>query len=170
MNILDSLCMSHGLCTLGVCQYDTRYASVFLTILLCYTVKKNNFGGLFLNILDSLCMSHGLCTLGVCQYDTLLPQMSEAQRTGLARRIDCARSVLVTVLPYPADAASGNLSLYARAKDYHTVLESVWRPPQTPCARNIPIIPSPYSSMTLPYPRSTPPLVQGLAKSAPMVC
>ena len=99
-----------------------RYASVFLTILLCYTVKKNNFGGLFLNILDSLCMSHGLCALGVCQYDTLLPQMSEAQRTGLARRIDCARSVLVTVLPYPADAASGNLSLYARAKDYHTVL------------------------------------------------
>ncbi|MBS5150917.1 MAG: DUF1730 domain-containing protein [Butyricicoccus pullicaecorum] len=75
-----------------------------------------------MNILDSLCMSHGLCALGVCKYDTLYPQMSDAQRTGLARRIDHARSVLVTVLPYPAEPSSGNLSLYARARDYHIVL------------------------------------------------
>ncbi len=75
-----------------------------------------------MNILDSLCVSHGLCALGVCGYDTLLPQMTNAQRTGLARRIDHASSVLVTVIPYPFDTAPGNLSLYARAKDYHSVL------------------------------------------------
>lgn len=75
-----------------------------------------------MNILDSLCMSHGLYALGVCKYDTLYPQMSDAQHIGLARRIERARSVLVTVIPYPVDPTPGNLSLYARARDYHAVL------------------------------------------------
>lgn len=75
-----------------------------------------------MNTLDSLCVSHGLCTFGVCDYDTLRPKMTNAQRTGLSRRIDCARSVLVAVFPYPLDQTPGNLSIYARAKDYHVVL------------------------------------------------
>lgn len=75
-----------------------------------------------MNILEHLRTSHGLCALGVCSYDILLPHMSEGQCIGIAKRIDHPRSVLVTVVPYPLDTTTGNLSIYARAKDYHTVL------------------------------------------------
>lgn len=75
-----------------------------------------------MNILEHLRTSHTLYDLGVCSYDTLLPQMSEGQRIGAAKRVAQARSVLVTVVPYPSDTTYGNLSIYARGKDYHTVL------------------------------------------------
>lgn len=74
-----------------------------------------------MNIVDSLSVSHGLCACGVCGYEALQPHMTEAQRRGLARRIAHPRTVIVALFPYLAPCAPGNLSLYARGRDYHAV-------------------------------------------------
>lgn len=82
-----------------------------------------------MNIVDSLSVSHGLCACGVCGYEVLQPHMTDAQQRGLARRIVHPRSVISALFPYLASHAPGNLSLYARGRDYHAVvterLESV---------------------------------------------
>ena len=75
-----------------------------------------------MNIVDSLSVSHGLCACGVCAYETLQPHMTAAQQRGLARRITRPRSVIAALFPYLAPGAPGNLSLYARGRDYHAVV------------------------------------------------
>jgi len=75
-----------------------------------------------LNIVDRLSVSDGLCACGVCAMGTLLSHMGDQQRLGLSRLIDSPRSVLVALFPYLTGAPSGNLSLYARGRDYHAVI------------------------------------------------
>ena len=75
-----------------------------------------------MNIVDRLSMSDGLCSCGVCAMGTLLSHMDDRQRLGLSRLIDSPRSVLVALFPYLTGALSGNLSLYARGRDYHAVI------------------------------------------------
>lgn len=48
--------------------------------------------------------------------------MDDNQRLGLSRRLAEPRSVLVVLFPYLASSAPGNLSLYARGRDYHAVI------------------------------------------------
>lgn len=75
-----------------------------------------------MNIVDRLSVSHGLCACSVCAMGTLLPHMDDKQELGLSRLIDAPRTVLVALFPYLTDAPSGNLSLYARGRDYHAVI------------------------------------------------
>lgn len=75
-----------------------------------------------MNIVDRLSVSDGLCACGVCAMGTLLSHMDDRQRLGLSRLIDSPRSVLVALFPYLTGAPSGNLSLYARGRDYHAVI------------------------------------------------
>lgn len=75
-----------------------------------------------MNIVDILSVSDGLCACGVCAFDTLLPHMDDNQKLGLSRLIDAPRSVLVALFPYLTDTPAGNLSLYARGRDYHAVI------------------------------------------------
>lgn len=76
-----------------------------------------------MNILDSLSAHYGLCTLSVCAYERLLPHMTDTARRALFHRIAAPQSVLVSLFPYFAEPTPGNLSLYARARDYHAVIQ-----------------------------------------------
>lgn len=75
-----------------------------------------------MNIVDRLSVSDGLYACGVCAMGTLLSHMDDRQQLGLSRLIDAPRSVLVALFPYLTGAPSGNLSLYARGRDYHAVI------------------------------------------------
>ena len=76
-----------------------------------------------MNIVDRLSVSRGLCAYGVCDCDLLLAHMTDAARLGLTRRIAQPRSVFVALFPYAAEQRPGNLSLYARGRDYHAVIQ-----------------------------------------------
>lgn len=75
-----------------------------------------------MNIVNRLSVVRGLHAFGVCAFDTLRARMDADQLRGLFRLIDQPRSVLVALFPYRTDAAPGNLSLYARGRDYHAVI------------------------------------------------
>lgn len=81
-----------------------------------------------MNILASLCALRGICAAGVCACETLFPCMTDSQRLGLTRLMDAPRSVLVCLFPYLAEKTPGNLSLYARGRDYHAVIADALAP------------------------------------------
>lgn len=63
---------------------------------------------------------------GVCPIAALA--MSGEARSRLERLCPSARSVLVFLFPYFAGARPGNLSLYARGRDYHAVIRDALAP------------------------------------------
>lgn len=66
------------------------------------------------------------CAAGVCPVSAL--RMDEPSRAWLERLCPGAQSVLVFLFPYFAGEQPGNLSLYARGRDYHVVLRQALTP------------------------------------------
>lgn len=63
---------------------------------------------------------------GVCPVEAL--GLPEAARGRLERLCPGARTVLVYLFPYFAGTRPGNLSLYARGRDYHAVIQEALAP------------------------------------------
>lgn len=64
--------------------------------------------------------------LGACPVTAL--EMSGEARSRLERLCPSARAVLVYLFPYFAGVRPGNLSLYARGRDYHAVIQDALEP------------------------------------------
>lgn len=64
----------------------------------------------------------GAAAWGCVAYGDLLPYMGAAAREKAASLIPNPAAVLVAVFPYFTGETEGNLSVYARGADYHTVL------------------------------------------------
>lgn len=81
-----------------------------------------------MDILNSLCVLDGICAAGVCEFCQLMPFMHPAARIRANQILPHASSVFVVLLPYFCGNAPGNLSLYARGRDYHAVLHDLLAP------------------------------------------
>ena len=81
-----------------------------------------------MNILDSLCALDGISAAGVCELCRLTPVLDESRRAWTARLVPDASTVFVALFPYFAGNSDGNLSLYARGRDYHTVIRDTLAP------------------------------------------
>ncbi|WP_195278830.1 QueG-associated DUF1730 domain-containing protein [Clostridium sp. J1101437_171009_A5] len=64
----------------------------------------------------------GAAGWGHVAYERLLPAMSREARERVEALCPGAQSVLVAAFPYYAGRTPGNLSLYARGRDYHLVI------------------------------------------------
>ena len=64
----------------------------------------------------------GAAGWGHVAYERLLPAMSREARNRAENLCPGAQSVLVAAFPYYAGRTPGNLSLYARGRDYHLVI------------------------------------------------
>ena len=72
--------------------------------------------------LDAAFTAAGAAGWGHTAYERLLPAMSREERERAEALCPGAQSVLAAAFPYYAGAGPGNLSLYARGRDYHLVL------------------------------------------------
>lgn len=81
-----------------------------------------------MNILDSLCALDGISAAGVCELCRITPVLDESRRAWTARLVPDASTVFVALFPYFAGNSDGNLSLYARGRDYHTVIRDTLAP------------------------------------------
>ncbi len=72
-----------------------------------------------------ICMND-YCASGICPVDVL--NLNAASREWLDRLCPQARSVVVYLFPYFAGERPGNLSLYARGRDYHAVIRDALAP------------------------------------------
>lgn len=81
-----------------------------------------------MNILASLCAADGICTAGVCACETLIPRMTDSQQEWLYRLMPAPQCVFIALFPYRAPETPGNLSIYARGRDYHTVVAEALGP------------------------------------------
>ena len=81
-----------------------------------------------MNILDSLCALDGISSAGVCELCRLFPVLDASAQARLFRLIPDARTVFVALFPYFSGDSPGNLSLYARGRDYHTVIRDTLTP------------------------------------------
>lgn len=81
-----------------------------------------------MNILDSLCALGGISAAGVCELCQLMPALDEAKLARIDRLVPGAASVFVVLFPYFAGDTPGNLSLYARGRDYHAVIRDTLAP------------------------------------------
>lgn len=79
-------------------------------------------------LLDPLFAAGGAADWGWTSYETLMPHMDENAREKAESLCPGAQCVLVCAVPYYAGDAPGNLSLYARGKDYHLVLGDLLNP------------------------------------------
>ncbi len=68
----------------------------------------------------------GVCAAGACPIDAL--RLDPHARGWLDKLCPKARTALVFLFPYYAGERSGNLSLYARGRDYHTVIRDALSP------------------------------------------
>ena len=66
------------------------------------------------------------CAAGVCPVSAL--GLGAHEREWLGRLCPDAQSVLVYLFPYFAGSRPGNLSLYARGRDYHAVIRDALTP------------------------------------------
>ena len=81
-----------------------------------------------MNILDSLCALDGISAAGVCGLCQIAPSLGAAKRAWVDRLVPDASTVFVALFPYFAGDAPGNLSLYARGRDYHAVIRETLTP------------------------------------------
>lgn len=81
-----------------------------------------------MNIVHSLYTLDGISAAGVCAMDALEAFLSEPQKKRRNALCPHAKSVLVALFPYYAGDGGGNLSLYARGRDYHTVIREILSP------------------------------------------
>lgn len=81
-----------------------------------------------MDILDRIRMIDGVADAGSCPYDLLDSYMSEPQRIGARRIISAPRTVLCALFPYYSEPTDGNVSLYARGRDYHAVIHEALDP------------------------------------------
>ena len=72
--------------------------------------------------LDALFSGAGAAAWGQTDYAALLPHMDAAARERADALCPGAGTVLVAAFPYYAPSGPGNLSRYARGRDYHLVL------------------------------------------------
>lgn len=81
-----------------------------------------------MNILDILYAQDGISSVGVCEFDTLKDYMSQSAIEKAYSYCENAHSVYVALFPYFNGLKSGNLSIYAMGKDYHTVIYDILTP------------------------------------------
>lgn len=74
--------------------------------------------------LDAVFRAAGAAAWGCVAYDKLLPHMDEDARGKAEALIPHAAAVLVAAFPYFTGKTAGNLSVYARGADYHSVLRA----------------------------------------------
>lgn len=91
-----------------------------------------------MNILASLCAADGICAAGVCACETLIPCMTDSQRGWLHRLLPAPQCVLIALFPYRAPETPGNLSIYARGRDYHALVRETLDPVAAACAAAYP--------------------------------
>ncbi|WP_186567257.1 epoxyqueuosine reductase [Lawsonibacter celer] len=72
--------------------------------------------------LDAAFAAAGAAGWGAVAYGRLAPAMSPAARERAEEACPCPAAVLVAAFPYYAGNRPGNLSLYARGRDYHAVV------------------------------------------------
>ena len=75
--------------------------------------------------LDALWSAAGAAGWGHTPYEDLLPAMDAAAQARAEQLCPGAQSVLVAAFSYWAGTRPGNLSLYARGRDYHLVLTDI---------------------------------------------
>lgn len=81
-----------------------------------------------IDTLNSLCRKDGICAAGTCDATQLVPYMSPESRAHAEQLVPHARMVFVVLMPYFCGDTPGNLSLYARGRDYHEVMQEVLAP------------------------------------------
>lgn len=81
-----------------------------------------------MDILDRIRAIDGVSDAGSCPYPLLDSYMSEPQRIGARRIIAEPRTVLCALFPYYSKPTAGNVSLYARGRDYHAVIHEALDP------------------------------------------
>ena len=81
-----------------------------------------------MDILNSLCAKGGISAAGVCDFSQLTPFMMPHARARAMQLVPGAACTFVVLLPYFAGDTPGNLSLYARGRDYHAVMDEVLAP------------------------------------------
>ncbi len=81
-----------------------------------------------MNILDSLCALRGISAAGVCGFCQLAPFMSKQAYERAQDLVPNPSAVLIALFPYFTGYAPGNLSLYARGRDYHIVIKETLKP------------------------------------------
>lgn len=79
-------------------------------------------------LLDPLFSAGGAADWGWTSYESLTPHMDESAREKAGALCPGAQCVLVCAVPYYAGDTPGNLSLYARGRDYHLVLGDLLNP------------------------------------------
>lgn len=81
-----------------------------------------------MDILDRIRAIEGVADAGSCPFGLLDSYMSEPQRVGAHRIIAAPRTVLCALFPYYSEPTGGNVSLYARGRDYHAVIHEALDP------------------------------------------
>ena len=81
-----------------------------------------------MDIVDRILAIDGVADAGACPYGALEAHMSEAQRAGARRLLAAPRTVLCALFPYYSPPRPGNISLYARGRDYHDVIREALAP------------------------------------------
>ena len=81
-----------------------------------------------MDILDRIRAIEGVADAGSCPYGLLDSYMSEPQRIGARRIIAAPRTVLCALFPYYSVPTAGNVSLYARGRDYPAVIHEALDP------------------------------------------
>ena len=81
-----------------------------------------------MDILDRIRAIDGVADAGSCPFGLLDSYMSEPQRIGARRIIAAPRTVLCALFPYYSKPTAGNVSLYARGRDYHAVIHEALDP------------------------------------------
>ena len=81
-----------------------------------------------MNILDILYAVDGISSVGVCEFNTLKHYMNESAIAKAYNYCENAHSVYVALFPYFNKPQNGNLSIYARGKDYHSVICDILTP------------------------------------------
>lgn len=77
----------------------------------------------------------GAAACGAVAFERVRAHVSAEQQARAARELPGLRSLLVTAWPYDGAGGAGNLSLYARGRDYHDVLRARLAPvAETLCA------------------------------------
>ena len=81
-----------------------------------------------MDILDRIRQIDGIVDAGSCPFSLLDTSLSDSQRIGVQRIMEHPRTVLCAIFPYYSKPTDGNVSLYARGRDYHAVIQETFAP------------------------------------------